>query len=63
MTQLALAWLLAQSDHIVPILGTRSPHHLEGDVASARGALTPRTSTASRRSSSTMTPAPATTKR
>ncbi|MFD7498973.1 aldo/keto reductase [Streptomyces sp. NPDC059832] len=40
VTQLALAWPLAHSDHIVPIPGTRSPHHLEENVASARVALT-----------------------
>jgi len=28
VTQLALAWLLAQGDDIVPIPGTRSPHRL-----------------------------------
>lgn len=40
VTQLALAWLLAQGDHIVPIPGTRSPHRLEENVASAQVALT-----------------------
>ncbi len=33
--QLALAWLLAQAPHIVPIPGTRSIAHLEEDVAAA----------------------------
>jgi aryl-alcohol dehydrogenase-like predicted oxidoreductase len=34
--QLALAWVLAQGDDIVPIPGTRSIAHLEKDVAAAR---------------------------
>ncbi|RYD50545.1 MAG: aldo/keto reductase [Sphingomonadales bacterium] len=33
--QLALAWVLARGDHIVPIPGTRSVAHLEEDVAAA----------------------------
>lgn len=33
--QLALAWLLAQADHIVPIPGTRSIAHLEENIAAA----------------------------
>ncbi|MER5278602.1 aldo/keto reductase [Streptomyces sp. NPDC002809] len=41
VTQLALAWLLAQGDDIVPIPGTRSPHRLEENVAAAQVALTP----------------------
>ncbi|GAA3831735.1 aldo/keto reductase [Streptomyces chiangmaiensis] len=40
VTQLALAWLLAQGDHIVPIPGTRSPHRLAENVASAQVTLT-----------------------
>lgn len=32
--QLALAWLLHQGEHIVPIPGTRSTHHMEENVAS-----------------------------
>ena len=36
--QLALAWVLARGDHIVPIPGTRSVRHLEEDV---RAATTP----------------------
>ncbi|MFV5997798.1 aldo/keto reductase [Streptomyces sp. NPDC056231] len=40
VTQLALAWLLAQGDHIVPIPGTRSPHRLEENVTSAQVTLT-----------------------
>jgi aryl-alcohol dehydrogenase-like predicted oxidoreductase len=35
VTQLALAWLLAQGDDIVPIPGTRSPHRLAENVAAA----------------------------
>ncbi len=33
VTQLALAWLLAQGEHIVPIPGTRNPARLEENVA------------------------------
>jgi len=33
--QLALAWLLARGDHVVPIPGTRSTAHLEENVAAA----------------------------
>ncbi len=35
VTQLALAWLLAQGDDIVPIPGTRKPHRLVENVAAA----------------------------
>ena len=35
MTQLALAWLLAQGDDIVPIPGTRSPDRLAENIAAA----------------------------
>ncbi|AXG78315.1 aldo/keto reductase [Streptomyces paludis] len=41
VTQLALAWLLAQGDDIVPIPGTRSPRRLEENVAAAQTTLTP----------------------
>lgn len=41
--QLALAWLLAKDDNIVPIPGTRSTRHLEEDVAAATIALAPET--------------------
>ncbi|NEA98705.1 aldo/keto reductase [Streptomyces sp. SID13726] len=41
VTQLALAWLLAQGDDIVPIPGTRSPRRLEENVSSAYVDLTP----------------------
>lgn len=40
VTQLALAWLLAQGDDIVPIPGTRSPARLAENVAAADVALT-----------------------
>ncbi|MFI1399345.1 aldo/keto reductase [Streptomyces sp. NPDC020681] len=41
VTQLALAWLLAQGDDIVPIPGTRSPARLAQNVAAAHVTLTP----------------------
>jgi aryl-alcohol dehydrogenase-like predicted oxidoreductase len=41
VTQLALAWLLAQGDDIVPIPGTRSPKRLEENVGAADVQLTP----------------------
>jgi aryl-alcohol dehydrogenase-like predicted oxidoreductase len=37
--QLALAWLLAQGDHVVPIPGTRDAAHLRENVAAAHVAL------------------------
>ncbi|MGW0948748.1 aldo/keto reductase [Streptomyces sp. NPDC002623] len=40
VTQLALAWLLAQGDDIVPIPGTRSPQRLAENVAAAHVTLT-----------------------
>lgn len=40
VTQLALAWLLAQGDDIVPIPGTRSPQRVEQNVAAADLVLT-----------------------
>jgi aryl-alcohol dehydrogenase-like predicted oxidoreductase len=39
--QVALAWVLAQGDDIVPIPGTRRVHRLEENVAAAGLALTP----------------------
>lgn len=39
VAQLALAWLLAQGDHIVPIPGTRSPQRVEENVGAAEVAL------------------------
>lgn len=41
VTQLALAWLLAQGEGIVPIPGTRSPRRLAENVSAARVTLTP----------------------
>jgi aryl-alcohol dehydrogenase-like predicted oxidoreductase len=40
VSQLALAWLLAQGDDIVPIPGTRSAARVEENVAAAALALT-----------------------
>jgi aryl-alcohol dehydrogenase-like predicted oxidoreductase len=37
--QLAIAWVLAKGDHIVPIPGTRSIAHLEEDLGAAGVAL------------------------
>lgn len=34
--QLALAWLLAQDPHVVPIPGSRTPAHIEENLAAAR---------------------------
>lgn len=39
--QLALAWVLAQGDHLIPIPGTRSAKHLEENAASAAIELSP----------------------
>jgi aryl-alcohol dehydrogenase-like predicted oxidoreductase len=33
--QVALAWTLAQGEHVIPIPGTRRPHHLEENAAAA----------------------------
>ena len=40
LSQLALAWLLAQGDHIVPIPGSRNPQRVEENVAAAQLTLT-----------------------
>ena len=40
VTQLALAWLLAQGEDIVPIPGTRKVHRLEENVTAAEVSLT-----------------------
>ncbi|MEG9248451.1 aldo/keto reductase [Arthrobacter sp. Soc17.1.1.1] len=40
VAQLALAWLLAQGEHIVPIPGTRSPQRVEENVGAADLTLT-----------------------
>lgn len=39
--QLALAWVLARGDHIVPIPGTRSIAHLEEDLGAVNVTVTP----------------------
>lgn len=39
--QLALAWILAQGDHLIPIPGTRSVKHLEENAAAAAISLSP----------------------
>ena len=39
--QLALAWVLAKGDDIVPIPGTKSPRRLEENAAAANVALSP----------------------
>ena len=39
--QLALAWLLAQDAHLLPIPGTKRPRYLEENAAAATVALTP----------------------
>jgi aryl-alcohol dehydrogenase-like predicted oxidoreductase len=39
--QLALAWLLHQDDHVVPIPGSRTPAHISENLAAAGVALTP----------------------
>jgi aryl-alcohol dehydrogenase-like predicted oxidoreductase len=41
VTQLALAWLLAHGDDIVPIPGTRSPHRMAENAAAADVELDP----------------------
>jgi aryl-alcohol dehydrogenase-like predicted oxidoreductase len=41
VTQLALAWLLAQDEHIVPIPGTRSAERLAENLGAADVTLTP----------------------
>ncbi|MEA2327190.1 MAG: hypothetical protein QOE68_2149, partial [Thermoanaerobaculia bacterium] len=39
--QLAIAWVLAQGDDIVPIPGSKSIHHLEENIAAVNIELTP----------------------
>jgi aryl-alcohol dehydrogenase-like predicted oxidoreductase len=39
--QVALAWLLAQGDHIVPIPGTKRVSRMDENAASTRVTLTP----------------------
>ena len=40
LSQLALAWLLARGEHVVPIPGTRSPERVEENVAATNLELT-----------------------
>jgi aryl-alcohol dehydrogenase-like predicted oxidoreductase len=40
-SQLALAWVLAQGDDIVPIPGTKRRHYLDENIAALDRALTP----------------------
>ena len=37
--QLAISWLLAQGEHIIPIFGTRQPEHLDDNAGAAAVAL------------------------
>ncbi len=39
--QVALAWVLGQGEHVIPIPGTRSPQHLHANLAAADLNLTP----------------------
>ena len=39
--QVALAWVLRQGDHLIPIPGTRSVAHLEDDAKGAALTLSP----------------------
>ena len=41
--QLALAWLLAKGEHIIPIFGTRQPEHLDDNAGAAAVSLDPKT--------------------
>jgi aryl-alcohol dehydrogenase-like predicted oxidoreductase len=41
--QLAMAWLLARGEHIIPIFGTRQPEHLDDNAGAAAVSLDPRT--------------------
>jgi aryl-alcohol dehydrogenase-like predicted oxidoreductase len=41
VSQLAVAWVLAQGEHIVPIPGTRSPQRVEENIRAAEVILTP----------------------
>jgi aryl-alcohol dehydrogenase-like predicted oxidoreductase len=42
-SQLALAWLLHQDEHVVPIPGSRTPAHIAENLAAARVRLAPDT--------------------
>ena len=41
--QLALAWLLARGDQVIPIFGTRQPEHLDDNAGAAAVTLDPKT--------------------
>ena len=41
--QLALAWLLARGDQVIPIFGTRQPEHLDDNAGAAAVSLDPKT--------------------
>lgn len=40
--QVALAWTLAQGDHVVPVPGTKQPRYLADNLAAAELRLTER---------------------
>ena len=40
LAQLALAWILARGEHVVPIPGSRNPRRVEENVGAARLELT-----------------------
>ena len=42
VAQLALAWLLAKGDHVIPIPGTTNPQHLSDNIAAAAITLSDR---------------------
>ena len=41
VVQLALAWLLAKGDHVIPIPGTTNPDHLSENLGAAKVSLSP----------------------
>jgi aryl-alcohol dehydrogenase-like predicted oxidoreductase len=49
--QLAMAWLLARGEHIIPIFGTRQPEHLDDNAGAAAVSLDSVSSRGSTRSS------------
>jgi aryl-alcohol dehydrogenase-like predicted oxidoreductase len=58
--QLALAWLLAQHPHVVPIPGSRNPTHIHENLDAARATLTAETLAAIDEALATITPSGAT---
>ncbi|MGW3874312.1 aldo/keto reductase [Streptomyces sp. NPDC005055] len=62
VSQLALAWLLAQGEHIVPIPGTRSPKRVEENTRAAASRWPKPTWPRSTRSCPTPASAPSTSK-